>query len=408
MSPTPKIVVTGGGSGGHITPLLAVAAELKRLRPHSRIVYIGQRGDSLGDIPAGDVNIDEAHMVFAGKFRRYHGEGWRQLLDIPTGLKNIRDLCYIVIGLVQSYRLMKKIHPDVVFSRGGFISVPVALGAALRHVPYMTHDSDPIPSLANRIIAPWAAIHAVALPAEVYPYPSAKTFTTGIPLGKEFKPVTATLQKQYRIKLHISSEAQFLFIIGGGLGSQRVNQAVAEVLPHLLGDFPALQVAHVVGRANQTDMQQQYDRQLSAEDRGRVQVLGFISDVYRYSGAADVVISRAGATNLAEFALQGKACIVIPSPFLTAGHQLKNAQYLAEQGAALVIDESELAADPNRLAKQVTQLLHNPAKRAKLSVHMASFARPQATQDLAQLILAQVQTKQEQAKEPTSSHETTP
>jgi UDP-N-acetylglucosamine--N-acetylmuramyl-(pentapeptide) pyrophosphoryl-undecaprenol N-acetylglucosamine transferase len=383
------IVVTGGGSGGHITPILAVAAELKRMRPDVRIVYIGQRGDSLADIPAQDPNIDEVRTVLAGKFRRYHGEGWRQLLDIPTLLKNIRDGVYVLIGIVQSWRLMGALRPDVVFSRGAFVSVPVALGAALRHIPYITHDSDPLPSLANRLIARWASLHAVTLPADIYPYPPAKTVTTGIPLSADFVPVTPALRRQYRTETNIPQDAQLLFVIGGGLGSQRVNWAVAEALPHLLSDFKNLWVVHVVGRANETDMRRQYNAKMSGEEQGRVQVLGFIPDVYRYSGAADIVITRAGATNLAEFALQGKACIVVPSPFLTGGHQLRNAEYLLEQGAVLVVNEIDLAADPNRLAKQVAGLLQEPARAAQLSSKLATFARPEATHDLAKLILEQ-------------------
>lgn len=383
------IVMTGGGSGGHITPILAVAAELKRRQPDTRIIYIGQRGDSLGDIPSKDPNIDETYAVFAGKFRRYHGEGFRQLLDIPTLLKNIRDFFLVIAGIAQSWRLMRELEPDVVFGRGGFVSVPVCLGAALRRVPYITHDSDPIPSLANRIIARWARLHAVALPADIYPYPPAKTVTTGIPLNKEFKPVTAALKKHYRSELKIPQNARLLFIIGGGLGSQRVNSAVAEALPHLLRDFSDLQVVHVVGRANQADMEKTYAKELPTEEQGRAQVLGFIPDVYRYSGAADVVVTRAGATNLAEFAVQGKACIVVPSPFLAAGHQLKNGQYLAEQGAALVVDENDLTDDPNRLAKQVAQLLHNPDQIKALGAKLAGFARPNADQAIAKLILEQ-------------------
>src|SRR5665213_182798 len=103
------IVLTGGGSGGHITPILAVAAELKRLRPGIRLVYIGQRGDALGDIPAKDENIDEVFTVRAGKFRRYHGEGLRQVLDISTMFKNIRDAFYVLVGLWQSWRFMGRI-----------------------------------------------------------------------------------------------------------------------------------------------------------------------------------------------------------------------------------------------------------------------------------------------------------
>lgn len=384
------IAVTGGGSGGHITPILAVAAELKRIRPDIRIVYIGQRGDGLADIPAQDPNIDAVHTVFAGKFRRYHGEGWRQFLDIPTLLKNTRDGFYTLMGIVQSWRLMGRLQPDVLFSRGAFVSVPVALGAALRHVPYITHDSDPLPSLANRIIAPWARLHAVALPIDLYPYPPTKTVTTGIPLSKDFVAVTPALQKRYRAELNIPQDAELVFVIGGGLGSQRVNRAVLEAVPHLLRDFKKLHFVHVVGRANETEMVKRYAAELSPQEQGRVRVLGFISDVYRYSGAATLVITRAGATNLAEFALQGKACIVIPSPFLVGGHQLHNAQYLAEQGAAVVVSEADLVADSNRLTKQIAHLLRNPAECNRLETKLGVFARPSATHDLAKLIVEQL------------------
>ncbi len=386
MSDT-TIVLTGGGSGGHITPVLAVAAELKHRQPDSRIIYIGQRGDSLLDIPSNDPNIDETYAIYAGKFRRYHGEGLKQLLDIPTMLKNIRDAFLVLAGILQSWRLMGALRPDVVFSRGGYVSVPVSLGAALKHIPYITHDSDPVPSLANRMIARWASLHAVALPADIYPYPPSKTITTGIPLNKEFKPVTPALKKRYRREIRMPDEARMLFIIGGGLGSQRVNKAVADILPHLLRDFQDLQVVHVAGRANQDFMKQTYISSLPVEEQGRVQVMGFIPDVYRYSGAADVIISRAGATNLAEFAVQGKACIVIPSAFLAGGHQLANARYMQDKGAAIIIDEDELMDDPNRLAKNIAKLLHDPERADTLSRKLASFAQPHATANIAKIIL---------------------
>lgn len=384
----PIIVLTGGGSGGHITPLLAVAAELKRQRPKAHLIYIGQTGDKLGDLPKQDKNIDDFFTVRAGKFRRYHGEGWRQWLDIPTLLKNIRDFFYVLIGIFQSRSLLKRLQPDVVFIKGGFVGVPVGLAAGQLHIPYITHDSDAVPGLANRIIARRADRHAVALPKDVYSYPANKTVTTGIPLRKEFTPVTAALKKQYRQQLDIPEKAKLLFVIGGGLGAQRINRAVAAAVPHLLGEFRDLYVLHAAGRANEAEIQQLYEQKLSQAEQGRARVLGFISDVHRYSGAADVIITRAGATNLAEFAQQGKTCVVIPSPFLTGGHQLKNAQYLARKHAVALLDETDLTADPNRLAKQVSQLLSNPAERQRLSTELAAFARPQATELLAELILA--------------------
>ncbi len=384
-----RIVLTGGGSGGHITPIIAIAAELKRLDPKNQVIYVGQTGDEFATIPSDDPNIDEVYSVRAGKFRRYHGEGFRQLLDIPTILKNFRDAFYVLVGIGQSRQLMKRIKPDIIFSRGGFVSVPVCLGGHLHGVPYITHDSDKVPSLANRLIARWAALHAVALPKEVYKYPPAKTVTTGVPTSSDFVPVTPELKSRYRQEIGVPQKAKLLFIIGGGLGSQRVNRAVGDAVPHLLGEFSDLHVVHGTGQANEAEMQVLYDERLSQAEQARVQIFGFKPDVYHYSGAADVIICRGGATNLAEFATQGKACIVIPSSFLTGGHQLENARYLADQSAALVINEEDLAADSNRLAKKASQLLHDAKRQAELGRNLSKFAIPDAAHNLAELIISQ-------------------
>ncbi len=387
-----SIVLTGGGSGGHITPLLAVAAELKQQRPDTKLIYIGQTGDKLGDIPAEHPSIDEVYTVRAGKFRRYHGEGLKQVLDLKTLFLNLRDAVYVLIGIWQSRRLLKRLQPAVVFIKGGFVGVPVGLAARGLKIPYITHDSDAIPGLANRIIGRWAVLHAVALPKEVYAYPADKTVTTGIPLQANFVPLTDSLYKKYRQETEVPERAKFLFVVGGGLGSQRVNRAVAQAVPHLLHEFGDLHVVQVAGRANETEVRELYEHELTAGQQGRVRVFGYIDDVYRYSGAANVVITRAGATNLAEFALQGKACVIIPSPFLTGGHQLKNAKVLEEQGAAVVIDEQVLAEDPNRLAKQVSELLRDAKRQQELGQRLHTFAKPNATRELAELILQQLDT----------------
>jgi UDP-N-acetylglucosamine--N-acetylmuramyl-(pentapeptide) pyrophosphoryl-undecaprenol N-acetylglucosamine transferase len=140
---------------------------------------------------------------------------------------------------------------------------------------------------------------------------------------------------------------------------------------------------------HETDMRELYNQTLTPGEQGRVQIFGFLSDVYRYSGAADIVVTRAGATNLAEFAVQGRACIVIPSSFLAGGHQLKNAQYLSNRQAAIIIREIDLEADPNRLAKQVSKLLKDPKQIEELGQKLAAFAKPKATQELAELIMQQ-------------------
>ncbi|HVX47991.1 MAG TPA: UDP-N-acetylglucosamine--N-acetylmuramyl-(pentapeptide) pyrophosphoryl-undecaprenol N-acetylglucosamine transferase [Candidatus Saccharimonadales bacterium] len=382
-----KIVLTGGGSGGHVTPLMAVAAELKRREPAAKLIYVGQTGDRFAEVAAKHPAIDESYSVRAGKFRRYHGEGWHQLLDLKTMFLNLRDFFYVLTGLWQSRKLMKQLQPDIIFSRGGFVSVPVCLGGRMVGVPYITHDSDPVPSLANRLIARWASVHAVALPKDIYPYPANKTVTTGIPLSKDFVPVTEALKKKYRGAAKIPESAQALFIIGGGQGSQAINRAAGDILPHLLGEFPKLYVIHVAGENNLAEMTTLYDERLSEAEQGRVRLIGYTDAVYRYSGAADIVVCRAGATNLAEFAVQGKACVVVPSGVLTGGHQLRNAEYLARRNAAVVMDDRELSADANRLAKRLSSLLSDPERRRQLGDNLAKFAKPDAAEEIADLIL---------------------
>ena len=390
-----KVVLTGGGSGGHITPILAVAEEIKRIKPEIDLIYIGQTGDLLGDIPAQHKSIDKIYTVRAGKFRRYHGQGIRQLLDMPTTFKNIRDVLYVLIGVFQSLKLLSRIRPDVIFVKGGFVGVPVGLAAAILRIPYITHDSDSVPGLANRIISPWAKIHAVALPKEAYAYPSDKTITTGIPLQSNFIIMTNDAKNQYRAQLGMPNDVPVLFIVGGGQGAQRINKAVSEAMPHLLKEFKDLYVVQGAGRINELDIIQKYSTILSSSELDRVKVFGYSFDMYLYSGSADLIITRAGATNLAEFAMQGRACIVIPSPYLTSGHQLKNAKYLEDNDAAVVLKEADLEADSNRLAKQVSDLLKNPERRNQLAINLSKFAKPNATAELANLIIDQFSSNQD-------------
>lgn len=355
-----------------------------------QITYIGQKGDALSDVPARDPNIDSVQSVSAGKFRRYHGEGLRQILDIKTMYLNVRDVFRVLRGILQSWRLLRKIRPDIIFVKGGFVGVPVGLAAVWLHIPFVTHDSDAIPGLANRIISRWARKHAVALPAEVYAYDAAKTVTVGVPVSAHYTFVTPALKAQYRQEIQIDARAKMLFIIGGGLGAQRINTAMVAAMPQLLTDFPDLQVVHGVGRANEVAMKERYASLLKPADAARVRVVGFLHDVYRYSGAADVVITRAGATNLAEFAVQGKACIVIPSPFLTGGHQLKNAAYLQKEQATEQVSEAELIEYPEKLGSVITDLLNDPTRQRKLGDKFTSFGHPNAAKELAALLLQEV------------------
>lgn len=377
--------MTGGGSGGHITPILAVAHELKQLHPDAQIIYIGQKGDTLADVPASDPNIDAVYTVSAGKLRRYNDEGLAQLLHVRTQALNIRDLFRVGRGIWQSYRLLRTLRPDVIFTRGGFVSVPVALGGALNHIPYVTHDSDSTPSLANRLIARWAHTHAVALPKELYPYPENKTQMVGIPVNAQYVQVTSELQKQYRKELGLEQYEQMIFITGGGNGARQLNTVVCENTRYLLGAHPGLVIVHVAGRALENETNAAYDALNLGEARKRVEVYGFVNGLYRYSGAADVVVARGGATNLAEFALQHKACLIVPSKQL--GWNVKNSAALAERKAIMQLTE-EQAEQPERLGRTLSTLLDNETQRKELGNRLGKLAQPDAGRLLAAMLAA--------------------
>lgn len=381
--------MTGGGSGGHITPILAVAHELKKIRTDLEIIYIGQRGDMLSDVPKRDKNVDTTYFISAGKLRRFHGEGIKQLFNLPMVAQNIRDAFRTIAGIWQSYWLLKKIRPDIIFVKGGFVGVPVGLAAAALRIPYITHDSDALPGLANRIIARWATVHAVGLPKEVYRayYPSDKTLTVGVPISHHYQFVTPELQQLYRKELGLEMYGRILFVTGGGNGSHRLNEAVVVAAEHLLDRYKDLVIVHIAGRKLEDDLRQLYKQSLPAEMFQRVKVHGFVHEMYRYSGAADVSITRSGGTTMAEFAAQGKACILVPNPKLTGGHQLKNARVLVERRAVSLVDENKLEIDQLALMPALTELFDNPEKRTELGKNLHSLAQTDAAERLAVLLL---------------------
>lgn len=298
---------------------------------------------------------------------------------------NLRDVFRIINGLFQARRIIKLLQPDVVFSRGGYVSVPVCLAGKSRGVPYITHDSDAVPSLANRIIAPWAAVHAVALPKKVYPYNQSKTVTTGVPVRSDFTYVTPKLQQEYKKSLGIQKNQQLLFVIGGGLGSKRLNDALLQIIPDMLTQNPRLRVVHIAGENNQAELAAQYQSALPASQNNRVTTLGYVTDVYRYSGAADAVVTRAGASSLADLAVQGKACVVVPSPFLVGGHQLKNADFLAKQKAISVVDEAKAQANPSFLREAIEAILDDADHARKMGDSFVQFGHADSAKELAEL-----------------------
>ena len=293
---------------------------------------------------------------------------------------------FVGAGLVESFVLLRRERPDAIFIKGGFVGVPVGLVAAFLNIPYITHDSDAVPGLANRLIAKWAVAHAVAMPKEAYSYPKAKTYHTGVPVSDKYSLVTAEKQSTYKKELHLDPKNPVLFITGGGLGAVRLNDAVVAIAKKLLARHPRLRILHIAGPGKATSLYEAYKQLLGAK-AVQVEVKEFVQDMYRYSGAADVIVARAGATTLAEFAAQAKACIIVPNQNLTGGHQLKNAEILAKDEAIVSVADDAVQKNPELLLQQIECLLDDPKARLHLARNLHATAVKDAAKSLAELIM---------------------
>lgn len=378
-----KIVLTGGGTGGHITPLLAVAEQLKQLEPTCHIVYVGERHGAFDDLTRDNQLFDEVRLVSAGKFRRYHSTKWyEKLLDVQTIALNIRDVFRVVAGCVQAWFLLRKLRADVVFLKGGYVGVPVGLAAASHHVPIVTHDSDAIPGLANRLVGRWAAKHAVALAADKYPYTPEKTVEVGVLVEAAYQPVTDALKATYRRELGLPKDALVLLVTGGSSGAVTINTALSQIAERLLENYPQLQVVHQVGKGK-ADACGSFNHE-------RLHVTEFLRPMASYMGAADVVVCRGSANTIAELAVQGKAAVVVPSPYLANGHQLKNAEILAEQGSAAVVQEADLYDPEQGLEAVIRRLFDDADARNRLARELHKSAPRDAAKRVATVLIDEV------------------
>lgn len=348
-------------------------------------MYIGLRGEKITITPDRLSVFDEVARVSSGKFRRYNGESWlSHLLDVKTLALNFLDAFKVVGGIYQAYRLLGKFKPAVVFSKGGFVVVPVGIAARFRHIPIITHDSDAVPGLANRTVGRWASIHTTGMPASYYPYAKDTIIQTGIPVDEHIKPINPATQSQLKAQIGLSEDSLMLLVAGGGLGSRTINNLIVNIAPELFKKYPNLQIIHVSGSGHREAVVNQYQKRLAKSDIAKVRVIGFANDIYVYSGAADVVLARAGATTLAELALQAKASVIIPSPFLTGGHQLKNAEELTTKNAAEVLPND---VSTQKLFSVLDALLQNKQRRDELAHKIGSLAHPDAAKQLADILL---------------------
>lgn len=348
-----------------------------------------EKNGRFGHLFENEPSIESTYRVRAGKFRRYAGQSTiHKLTDFKTIYQNIRDIFYTLAGYWQAVKLLKKIRPDGILIKGGFVAVPVGLAAARLRIPFITHDSDSTPGLANRLISRWATMHATGMPAEFYGYPKSKVVYTGTPVAPEFKPVTEELRRMYAEDLGLSECDKIVTVIGASQGADELNRGIISIAGRLMQNYKTLGIINIVGQPHEETALRSYKKELLADELQRVIVKGFVSDVYRHTGAADVVVTRASATVIAELAIQGQASIVVPGQ-LAGDHQKKNALELEQEGMSKMV----AYGDSEGLFNTLNALLGSVGERVQLANKLHTIAKPDAARELARLLLECVDRK---------------
>ena len=323
------------------------------------------------------------HTIYAGKFRRFSSlTTLQQILNIGPNLKNLRDFFLVIAGFFQSLALLIMNRPDVIFFKGGFVVVPIGYAARLLRIPYVTHDSDAVPGLANRLIARGAIVNTVSSDLVDY-YPKNKSKSVGIPINSIYYDKKYTNKVACREKLGIKLGIKVLFVFLGTQGAKKVDEALELGMHTLLARQPDLVVFHVFGRLNESEFESRYSS-LPVAMRNRVRSLKFVENAHEYIAASDLVLGRAGATSVAEFAALKAACIIVPADQLTGEHQVRNAEVLAAAGAVKVVREKDMA---KTLVDQISVLLDSPKARNILSANIAKLAVPDSALRLAHILL---------------------
>lgn len=366
-----RILFTGGGTGGHIMPIIAIARELRRLDISGdlELYYIGPK-DKYSLFLLSQENI-RTHSIVTGKIRRYFS------------LQNILDAGFkIPMGFLQSFFLLLFIRPKLVFSKGGSGSLPVCWTANIFKFPVFLHESDSVPGLSNQKIAEFAEKIFVSFKDTKIFDPSKTTFTGNL-IKKEL--LNGSSQEAKRL-FNLTLEKPVILITGGSQGAEAINNFILIILEYLLKNF---EIIHISGPKNYQNVQLGAQVVLEKnDDLVKYYHLYQSLEEIRLKNAyavADFVIARAGAGTIFEIAALGKPSILIPLPSSASNHQLENAYQYSQTGAALVIDQVNLT--PNFFLAELNRLFYQPETLEKMKKAALKFAKPEAGELIAKEII---------------------
>lgn len=355
-----RVIVTGGGSGGHIYPAIAIADKIKEKEPDSEILYIGN-----------DIGLEKDIVPGTGYPMELVSAKWldrRNVFKIfDTGFSTMK-------GIAQAYRIMKKFKPDAVIGTGGFVCVPVMYAGHKYGAKCYLHEQNAYPGVANKTLEKFADKVFLGFPeASHYFHQPEKHVNVGNPVRQRFYDIDGNAARD---KLSIGRNDFVIFSFGGSQGAEKINEVAFDLMEAVNGHKG---VTFIFGTGSQyydEILQKAVEKQIDIKDNIRVK--SYINDMETCLGAADLVISRAGALSVAETTVCGKASVLIPSPNVTGNHQFFNAKSVSDRGGAVLIEEKDLTSEG--LLEEVMRLRNNPEILAQMSTASKECAPLSATE----------------------------
>ncbi|RMD99226.1 MAG: undecaprenyldiphospho-muramoylpentapeptide beta-N-acetylglucosaminyltransferase [Deltaproteobacteria bacterium] len=354
-----KLVIAGGGTGGHLFPGIAVAEAWRQRAPAPEVAFVGTKGGI------------EARILPDSPFPLYTIEIGG--IKGKSTVEKIRNILKIPASLWASLRLLGRLAPDVVLGVGGYASGPVVLAAWLRRIPCAIQEQNTHPGLTNRILAHFADRIFLAFEPEGSPFPPKKCIVTGNPIRQTLLSPPTAAQKEER--------GFTLLVFGGSQGARRINEAIIEILPQLAAR--GVRIIHQTGRTDYERVAQAY-RDTGIPD-GIATVTPFIDQMAQAYSTADLIVCRSGATTIAELTAIGRPAILVPYPHAAYDHQEKNARRLLEKGAARMILDRELTG--KRLLDEILSLLESPETLRRISENAHSLGHPEAADAIVEALL---------------------
>jgi UDP-N-acetylglucosamine--N-acetylmuramyl-(pentapeptide) pyrophosphoryl-undecaprenol N-acetylglucosamine transferase len=361
-----KVIITGGGTGGHINPGVSIAKKIKEKHSDASVLFIGtEKGLERKMVPKEGFKI---------KFISVEG------LNKKISVNTIKSMAVGVKGFLQANKIIKEFKPDIVIGTGGYVCGPVVLSAYLKGVPTIIHEQNAIPGVTNKLLSKFATKIAVSFKEAEKFFPKNKVFFTGNPV----KDTIINLSREKSREVWgIDREKPVLFVVGGSRGAKNINNAIIDIIPRLAEEN--IQLIFVTGE-NQYDetMKNIEKNKINIKNMKGIKIFPFIFNMHDALGACDLIVSRAGATTLSELTAVGIPAILIPSPFVANNHQEYNAIALEENGAAILIKENQLK--DNVLSDQILNIIKNKDTLHSMSVNSKKMAVIDAADNIYALV----------------------